>query len=170
MWQSTSVLIDNRYDPQTRPETSFYLHMCTQNVTWHHCVFSHILEKFGDNPCSSLMVLCTRGVHTGRDETLMPPLGRVESSEEVLTRTCTVSKGGMTPRLTTSTVLSRSSSITMCPAAEDEYTSICLKIKSKEVSLNHLFMSDDSLISCFIKNSAVSLTGHFCVSTHCTQI
>lgn len=79
--------------------------------TW----FSYVLEKFGESPCSSLMVLCTRGVHTGGDETQMPPLGRVESSEEVLTRICTVSIGGMTPRLTTNTVLSKSSSITMCP-------------------------------------------------------
>lgn len=77
---------------------------------------SYVLEKFGDRPCSSLMVLWTRGVHAGGEETLMPPLGRVQSSEEVLTRTCTVSIGGMIPRLTTSTVLSRSSSITTCPA------------------------------------------------------
>lgn len=77
---------------------------------------SYALEKLGDSPCSSLMVLCTRGVHAGGEETLMPPLGRVQSSEEVLTRTCTVSIGGMNPRLTTNTVLSRSSSIRTCPA------------------------------------------------------
>lgn len=82
-------------------------------------VLSYILEKFGDSPCSSLMVLCTRGVHTGGDDTLMPPLGRVDSSEEVLTRIWTVSIGGMIPRLTTSTVLSRSSSITTCPVTSD---------------------------------------------------
>lgn len=61
------------------------------------------------------MVLCTRGVQTGGDETLMPPLGRVESSEEVLTRIWTVSIGGIFPRFTTNTVLSKSSSIMMCP-------------------------------------------------------
>lgn len=87
-------------------------------VAWIY-VFSHVREKFGESPCSSLMVLCTRGVHAGGDETRMPPLGRVESSEEVLTRTWTVSIGGMTPRLTTNTVLSRSSSSTMCPATPD---------------------------------------------------
>lgn len=78
-------------------------------------LFSYVLEKFGDSPCSSLMDLCTRGVHTGGDETLMPPLGSVESSEEVLTKIWTVSMGGIIPRLTTNTILSKSSSITMCP-------------------------------------------------------
>lgn len=81
--------------------------------------FSYALEKFGDRPCSSLIVLCTLGVHTGGVDTLMPPLGRVDSSEEVLTRTWTVSIGGIIPRLTTNTVLSKSSSITMCPVTTD---------------------------------------------------
>ncbi|TNN84440.1 ATP-dependent RNA helicase DDX19B [Liparis tanakae] len=50
------------------------------------------------------MVLCTRGVHTDGDETMIPPSGRVDSSEEVLTRIWTVSIGGMIP-----------SSAIMCP-------------------------------------------------------
>lgn len=102
---------------------------------------SYVLEKFGDSPCSSLMDLCTRGVHTGGDETLMPPLGRVESSEEVLTKMWTVSMGGMIPRLTTNTVLSKSSSITMCPVRRgnsrflnynhSNYDPACIKYQTK---------------------------------------
>lgn len=89
------------------------------NVCMTKPVFSYALEKFGDSPCSSLMVLRTRGVQAAGEETLMPPLGRVQSSEEVLTRMWTVSIGGMIPRLTTSTVLSKSSSITTCPVTPD---------------------------------------------------
>lgn len=101
-------------------------------------MFPYVLVKFGESPCSSLMVLCTRGVHTGGEETLMPPLGRVESSEEVLTRICTVSIGGMIPRLTTNTVLSKSSSITMCPVTPDMYM---YNVKSL-VELKMKFYSD----------------------------
>lgn len=94
-------------------------------------VLPYVLVKFGESPCSSLMVLCTRGVHTGGEETLMPPLGRVESSEEVLTRICTVSIGGMIPRLTTNTVLSKSSSITMCPVTPDMYATSLAELNMK---------------------------------------
>lgn len=99
-----------------------------------HTPFAYVLEKFGDNPCSSLMVLCTRGVQTGGDETLMPPLGRVESSEEVLTRIWTVSIGGILPRFTTNTVLSKSSSISMCPETSRKKTK-----NAVGVSLSPLF-------------------------------
>lgn len=108
--------------------------ICFKSLYTVHTPFAYVLEKFGDNPCSSLMVLCTRGVQTGGDETLTPPLGRVESSEEVLTRIWTVSIGGILPRFTTNTVLSKSSSISMCPETSQKKTK-----NTVGVSLSPLF-------------------------------
>lgn len=73
---------------------------------------SHFLLELGEKACSSLMDRWTRGVQTDGEVTRTPPLGRVVSSEDVLTNTFMVSKGGMTPRFTTNTILSRSSSST----------------------------------------------------------
>lgn len=78
---------------------------------------TNLLEVLGENACSSLTERWTLGEQTGGEVTRIPPLGSVLSSEDVLTSILMVSKGGMTPRLTTSTVLSWSSSITICPAA-----------------------------------------------------
>ena len=88
-----------------------------------YLISAHVLQKFGDRPCSSLMLLWTRGVQAGGERTLMPPQGRVQSSEEVLTRTCTVSRGGISPRCTSSTVLSRSSSTSTWPGPQGNNTS-----------------------------------------------
>lgn len=66
----------------------------------------NLLAVLGENACSSLTERWTLGEQTGGEVTRIPPLVSVLSSDDVLTSILMVSSGGITPRLTTSTVLS----------------------------------------------------------------